>query len=74
MLGHAKSCDFQVASKDVTGEILFGDLRMFPPSLSIHLSKLVWLKRIQQLLNDQWISATNSIHLGGTRGVGRPRT
>jgi hypothetical protein len=35
--------------KDVTGETMFVDVGMLPPSLTIGLTNLVWLKGIQQL-------------------------
>jgi hypothetical protein len=40
---------FKFHAKDVTWEIVFEDVGMLPPSLTMHLSKLAWLKRIHQL-------------------------
>lgn len=46
---------------------------MLPPSLTISLSQLAWLKRTQHLQKERWILAKNQNHLECTRGVGRPR-
>jgi hypothetical protein len=60
--------------KNATREIQFGDEGTLPPSLTIYLSKLVWLEQISKCPEKRWVSTKNNIRVEGTRGVGRPRT
>jgi hypothetical protein len=48
----AISAIFKSYPKNGTEKVLFGDVGLLPPSLTIHLSKLVWLRRIKQLLKE----------------------
>jgi hypothetical protein len=49
----------KVHPKDETGKILFEDVGMLPPSLTMHLSKLAWIEIIQQLPEERCISPKN---------------
>jgi hypothetical protein len=49
--------------KDVTGETIFVDVGMLPPSLTIGLTKMMWLKGIQQLSGGTIDFAENNIFL-----------
>jgi hypothetical protein len=45
----AMSAIFKSCPKNGTEKVLFGDVGLLPPSLTIHLSKLAWLRRIEHL-------------------------
>jgi hypothetical protein len=74
---------FKLHPKDVTGEILCGDVGMPPPSSTMYLLKLERQQLFQRAAEKRffmyfyfffWISAKKNVCLGGAQGLGCPST